>query len=226
MQELKTKTSDKAFKIIALQFIAVIILSILIFQALKTRLEQPTGFVTIQTSVNIQNVSRMNCSVTLTQGWNLASLNCLDDPSFEQGFSSILDSYEAVFTYDSLTNSWIAYNPDLPEWVVQSKPSVNKRKAYWIKMKQSDVWNYTGFEPLNIVVELQKGWNLVGYPSVTSKNISQALSNIEYSIVWTHDNANKQMLYYKNSSNNTFTTMQPGQGYWINSSSLQYWSVT
>lgn len=189
--------------------------------------KQPlTAKVTMQTTANITGTSWVICSKQLKTGWNLVSLYCLPYTDFDDGFASILDTYDAIFAYDSSSKEWVAYNPDLPSWVVQSKPYADKKQAYWIKQKQDDTWYYNGTNPNNVIISLYSGWNLIGYPNNEEELINTTLSGIGYSIIWTYDNANNKMLYYKNSTNNTFTMMQPGQGYWINSSYYQYLGIT
>jgi hypothetical protein len=77
------------------------------------------------------------------------------------------------------------------------------------------------------VIPLRPGWNLIGYPSKYSSNISLALGNISFTHIKMYNASQGIFLVYSNgSANNTFTTVETYTGYWINSSATQNWIIT
>ncbi len=71
-------------------------------------------------------------------------------------------------------------------------------------------------------VVLHKGWNLVGYPSLTSYNRSDGLDNIifgsDVDSLWTY-NANAQQWEELGESD----YFEIGRGYWIHSNVEKIW---
>ena len=85
---------------------------------------------------------------------------------------------------------------------------------------------YPFMEPLNGIdkefgIQLSVGWNLIGYNSLYSQPIADALSSISgnYSIVWAY-NASDTTDHWKKYDpgvpfGNDLINMEPGRGYWI-----------
>ena len=84
-------------------------------------------------------------------------------------------------------------------------------------MNDSEIVELIGKVPENFIINLNQGWNLIGYPSLEEKNVSIIFKDINNSLI--------NVLSYKNNIwysyspfkiNNTLETMKPGFGYWVN----------
>jgi hypothetical protein len=188
-----------------------------------------TGNQIVDTRVNIVPSPSANCSFQLQEGWNLVSFYCLSlyEP-LSDVMASVNTSYGSVFEYVSSNSSdpWKSYNPDLPNWTVQQLSSMGRTQGYWIYMESTADYFFEGSRR-DSSIYLQAGWNLVGYPSVTDRQINTSLSGLTYTIVKGYDEStDSYTVHIFNASNNTLVLFETYGGYWINSSSTQTWSVT
>jgi len=158
-------------------------------------------------------------NIDLVSGWNLVSLPMLlDDNSTSSAFTSISGNHEDIFSYEAnLLQPWKLYNPPIDEII-----SVDTARGYWIEMTSADTLSLTGGHPLETTIELFEGWNLIGYPSVTSKPVVTALDDIsgKYSLVWQYkasDTSDPWKAFNPSvpASLNDLKNMEPGYGYWI-----------
>ena len=165
-----------------------------------------------------------NCSAVFMDEWNLISIPCLaDNTSTKSVLSSIEGNYSSIHTYDvnDYSDHWKAYNPDLPSWVVNDLVYINEKNGYWINMKNQSNFHLNGTLIQPNEVPLVKGWNLIGYPTNDSKEITNALNPISgsYTIIWLYNASDSKYYYYNVSeSNGTLHEMRPYYGYWINMS--------
>ena len=78
-----------------------------------------------------------------------------------------------------------------------------------------------GFEPVSTNIMLYAGWNLVGYPSLTQKSVSQALLGTGYDAV---DGFNATAPYHLSPLAGSYM-MKPGEAYWIKVPADVTWTV-
>lgn len=136
--------------------------------------------------------------------------------------SSIQGQYQIVWAYNAsdTADPWKAYIPGAPD-AVNDLQEMTPGQGYWIKMaSSSSSLTVEGLPLASTQISLTTGWNLMGYPSTDSQDISTALSGIdgEYEIVWTYnssDTADPWKRYMPGSPGNDLDTMNPGYGYWI-----------
>ena len=165
-----------------------------------------------------------SCSAVFMEGWNLISIPCLaTNTSPEFVLSSISGNYTSIHYYDlnNNTDHWKVYNPGLPSWVVNDLVYINEKDGYWINMKNQSNFHLDGTLIQPNDVPLVKGWNLMGYPTDNSKEITNALNPISgsYTIIWLYNASDSKYYYYNVSeSNGTLYEMRPYYGYWINMS--------
>lgn len=176
-----------------------------------------------------------NCSVELREGLNFVSFFC------EHGATSInktlvnalnqtLD-YKAVFSYvpNSPNNSWSTYNPELPDYVVHDMSNIDRYHGYWVDMNAYGNYSKVGVKFSVTNINLQPGWNMVGYPSNVDINISLGLSSINgnYTVVKSFQNVNGtyKWLTYEPSVNDSITHLQPMKAYFINATDTATWTV-
>ncbi len=217
------KLSGRTKLIIALIFL----IAIFIFIPVRKIILDPSiiGYSIFDTTITRAYVSGQKieheCQIILEDEWNLISIPCLaDNTSIENVLSNISGKYYSVHAYypNDRTDPWKAYNPYLPDWVIQDLKEINEQKGYWINMKNSSLFELSGYLIKPDRIQLAQGWNLIGYPTNVTKNISDALTTIDgsYTILWFY-NASEMRYYYYNASSEdgTFLLMHPHYGYWI-----------
>ena len=138
-------------------------------------------------------------------GWNLVSFNVLpDDPSPEVVFADVADSVQSVV---SGTRRWTPLSGG-------RLAALQIGVGYWVKTTRDNVvWTISGKPDEGIVINVNQGWNLIGYPLLdvgAPEAVLQSASDagIVSSVVsgtrrWTPQSGGR------------LTEMAPGIGYWL-----------
>jgi len=149
-------------------------------------------------------------NVTLQQGWNLVSLPLVpENTSLDAVLASISGNYSVVYAW--INGDWKKSTVPAPFGGL-SEMTVDY--GYWIYMIAPDVLELSGTVPASTTINLSLGWNLVGYPSDTTRNLTDVLSQINYSVVYAWINGD----WKKSTVPVLFgglDDMNPGYGYWI-----------
>jgi len=166
--------------------------------------------------------TEMIYGISLSTSWNLISLPLIpEDTSITSLLSSINGNYSIVWEYNASNTSdhWKKYDPGVP--FGNDLTNMEPGKGYWIMMTSDDTLPISGAVPESTDIDLKIGWNLVGFNSLDSKPIAEALSSINgnYSIVWAY-NASDTTDHWKKYDpgvpfGNDLINMEPGSGYWI-----------
>lgn len=181
--------------------------------------------------VYVNPLPASNCSLILEQGKNLVSFYCElgvyhPNTALVDQNNQTLDYY-AVFSYDSTDpdDHWISYNPDLPNWTKQELSVIDRKTGYWVIMNSTQTYSKEGVEFSSTDIPIRSGWNLVGYPTSESRNITLALNSIDgsYTIVETLQNGSWKI--YTPGTGGTLEYMEPYEAYWINGTTPDTWSV-
>ncbi len=164
-----------------------------------------------------------NSSITLNveSAWNLVSFNLNpSDKRVGTVFSHIHGKYKSVWAYTD--HDWKVYDPENPDF--SDLAEVVQGTGYWINMNENAEISISG-QTQSINIEFAEGWNLVGYNSTESKNISEAVSSISGNIisVWGYKEGHWQVYDPENPDFSDLTTMEPCYGYWFNISSPCSW---
>lgn len=152
---------------------------------------------------------KIEFNINLSKGWNLISIplnltnNILPEP-----LSSIEGNYSCIFTYPN--KKWRSYCDGDPP---SSDKYLTPTAAFWINMINDDVLEVEGYEVHNIPGNLSTGWNLIGYPYLEQKKISELFNNVTVRMY----NNSKWYSYDSNKPPqlNTFDKFTPGYGYWV-----------
>ena len=133
-------------------------------------------------------------NILLTKGWNLIStpLN-LPDKNINSIFP---DNNITIFGYRN--NSWF------------TPTEIENKLGYWLKTNESKNLTLFGTEIENKTIELAQGWNLIGYPYLEEKNISDIFPNNPiyfYNATWSS--------YVPFRTSNTLNYFVPSYGYWV-----------
>jgi hypothetical protein len=214
----KIKISTRTLIILSLIFVLII------FLITPQEIIKKAGIIgAVVTRVFITGLeTNYTCNINLSTGLNLISVSCkLDNNSIDSVLNQISGKYSSIYTYDinEEIDHWKVYNPTLPKWVINDLNTINDERGYWIRMNEDSNLILEGIVEKPKLMNLYIGWNLIGYPSNESKNITQALSSISgsYSIVYAYNaSSGNYIVYNPNLDNNTLTDIEPNRGYWVN----------
>lgn len=156
-------------------------------------------------------------TVDLFEGHNLVSIPFqITDNSIYAALRLIDSYYRAVWAYNSTSKEWEKFIPSDPDFL-NNLMTIEPGKGYFIQMTVPNVLilykkdNYT--EPLS----LKRGWNLVGYPSLTPRSVHDALIGMPKG-TWIYGYNVGTWLLYTNGDQtflNTLSQLEPGKGYYI-----------
>jgi len=165
----------------------------------------------------------------LYEGWNLICIPFIHtDTDISSVLSSINGSYDAVQWYNvSDTSDHWKHNHILKPSQLNDLYDINHTMGFWIHVTEPDgvLFEYSGLKPTqNQTINLDIGWNLVGYPSLSNKNRTDALNNINFGsdvdAIWTYNSVSQKWDEITESDN-----FQVGRGYWIHSKVMKTWIV-
>jgi hypothetical protein len=167
-------------------------------------------------------------SLFLYSGWNLISIPYIQS---EQDLETVLfyinGDFDLVEWYDSTDSNdpWKHHTMDKP--FGNDLFVLNETMGFWVHITQPGltVFNFNGVEPsVNQTIMLYKGWNLVGYPSLSNHSRTIGLNNLEFGIdidaVQWFDGETKEWHFM--GPDDPFA---PGSGYWIHSVVDTSWEV-
>jgi len=131
-------------------------------------------------------------SLFLTAGWNLISIPLLvENNSVDDVFDGI--SYSDLFVFDN-------------EYTV---PTVVTNSGLWIKVGSEQNLTVQGLEQGSASIDLNQGWNLVGYPSLVGRNTSDVYNSSVYSYNGSWNS------YSPWKTGNSLDMIRPGFGFWV-----------
>ncbi|UCE38642.1 MAG: right-handed parallel beta-helix repeat-containing protein [Thermoplasmata archaeon] len=164
----------------------------------------------------------------LKQGWNLISLPLIQE---EQNLIKVLKSidglYDAVQWYNITDNKdqWKHYKVDKPYG--NDLIELNEKMGIWIHITQpgDTIFFYNGTRLTeNQNIALHPGWNMVGYPSLSNRDRTSALNNIDFpndvDAIWTFNSVTQR--WGKMGPSDYF---EIGRGYYIHSKVTKVWDV-
>lgn len=162
-------------------------------------------------------------SIDLIDGWNFISfpLSPLDE-TIESLFSSIDGQWDMIEHYNAsyVNDPWKSYATFKPAFL-NDLTWLYHHHGFWLHVTNATTLVIYG-RPVNYAqIYLKSGWNMVGYPSYTSKPIWDALNGTGYDAVEGFDQA---MPYNTIPLNDTYM-MKPGEGYWVHVSADTFWIV-
>ncbi len=156
-------------------------------------------------------------------GWRLISMNREPvDTTIANVIEPFAERVLSVWTYDM--GKWKVYDALYP--ALSDLTTMVPDKGYWINMADGSHISFSGAAYYD-AIKLSKGWNLAGYNSLLSMNISDAISSIADRIIsiWAYDNEEWKVYYPGNPASSNLETMSPGNGYWINVTGECTWTL-
>jgi parallel beta-helix repeat protein len=165
----------------------------------------------------------------LEYGWNLISLPKIQlNTSVYSVLASLIGEYDAVQFYNITDGNdhWKHYHISKPSQL-NDLIGINHNQGFWIHITNPSgtIFRYDGSNlTFNQTINLQPGWNMVGYPSRSNKNLTEGLNNLTYGsdvdAIWTY-NATTQTWEEITESDN----FEVGRGYWVHSKVTKTWIV-
>ena len=158
----------------------------------------------------------------INSNWNLISIsNGTGTTLIEEVLAPIMADVISVWAYDYGT--WLVYDPENPE--DSDLLTVEPGQGLWVNMRDNAELMIPGEAPVDGIT-LSEGWNLVGFSSPSSLNISEAILSIDGNVesVWAYQNGKWKMYDPQNPDYCDLTTMYPGYGYWIKMSTPDLWT--
>jgi len=156
--------------------------------------------------------------IALYEGWNLISV-CLNvtDVDIISLLLPLQNLYRSVWTYYN-NPGWKRYVLDGPD-SLNDLDTIEPDTGYWIYMDGPATLDITGLEITDSAIPLYRGWNLVGYDSLSPKQIEEAAASMpDGTCIYGYDSVDKVWLrYIKDESDllNSLNELEPGKGYWI-----------
>lgn len=170
------------------------------------------------------NRDAVSFSRDLSVGWNLISIPIEPvDNSIGWVFSSIEGALERIFTYDTSGEygKWLSFSVNGVE-SLNDFDSIELSKAYWVYVIEDCTFFITGV-PKTQNIMLNTGWNLVGYPLMSSRQASIALAGTGADMMAIYDCSSPYFI--EDIADLSTVIMQPGDGYWVHVSTDTIWTV-
>ena len=141
---------------------------------------------------------------SLPEGWNLISLPL--DPT-DNSTSAVLSSISqsAVKQYNAVTKQF------------EDATTMDPGTGYFVHVTSASTWEYTGAPETSTTTQLKSGLNIIGVPDcVMSVSAAMGSTDYRYAARW---NATSQSyeVYNPNApaAFHDFTTIEPGEGYFV-----------
>ena len=164
------------------------------------------------------NCTASTLEVELLAGWNYVSTNVTpDNYAISSLFEDNLGDNLLKVLGDDVFALGQSYTPGIPS-VFNSLQMHMDAAGYVIKVESDGTWSSTG-DPVDVAttpLDLNEGWNIIGYLPQAAMNVDMALSSIEGTIgtvidgqsgtVWNPANPNEF---------NSLTELEPGRSYWV-----------
>ncbi len=169
-----------------------------------------------------------NC-IFLHDGWNLISIPFIQsDTNLGTVLDSIRGSYDALQWYSAgdVNDIWKHNQISKPPHL-NDLNTLDHKMGFWIHVTElgGALFEYPGTQPTsNQTITLHPGWNMVGYPSLTSYNRTDGLNNLTFDThvdaIWTYNAATQK---WKELGSSDY--FEIGRGYWIHAKSKCEWEV-
>lgn len=176
--------------------------------------------------------------IMLKKGWNMISVPLNQTSTILEDVLTYIDgNYLAVQWYDSsdILDPWKHYH--INKLGMNDLANIDRKMGIWIFMKSDDTLTIVGKVPVPSTtdINLKKGWNFVGYPSLTIRNagngtgeafesISGNVTIVQYFDAFDPSNPWKEW-DPGSFSPDDLIEVRPGYGLWIHATQDCTWSV-
>jgi len=171
------------------------------------------------------NLYAESFQLKLKQGTNFISIPIGSSWDISQVITS---GKKQAAIWDPTAAKYIYYADD-PEFNQITK--FDYQKGYWVYIEDSQGLsvNLTGSTPITSSIPLKKGWNQIGCPVNNEIPVEEALlplkMGVDYVSVWRYSSSTSPWYQQYSASVKEFTTLKPGEGYWIKMLKDATWTV-
>lgn len=149
----------------------------------------------------------------LAEDWNLFSTPLVQsDTTRDTVLWSLGSNYASVQGYHAgKSRPWLKWHRDKPNQF-NDVIEIDHKNGFYIDMISGDYLVTVGKVAASVDISLKSGWNLIGYPCLTSKLRDDALSSIsgKYNMVERFDTTTDKEVRLDSGD-----YLEPGLGYWI-----------
>ncbi len=164
------------------------------------------------------NCSATSLTVDLSEGWNYVSTNLIPN---DYAIATLLDDALNGTLLKALGDANFAlgnsYTPGIPS-VFNSLQSHSDAAGYVIKVNAAGTWTSQGLplEANNTPLDLNEGWNIIGYVPQVAMSVEAALASINGSVGTVIDGQNGTVWNPANPNEfNSLLNLEPGRSYWL-----------
>jgi hypothetical protein len=143
-----------------------------------------------------------------------------DDASIESVFATL--SYDEVVFWDRLdwADHWKHHSSD--KTYKRDLMTVEMGRGYWIDVSTDSYIEYVGTVPGNTSVMLYRGWNMVGYASLTERSVQDVFQGLPVLKVEGYD---PSAVPYNLREMDPAENMVAGEAYWVQIDEHSMWTV-
>ena len=156
--------------------------------------------------------------VELMEGWNYVSTNLIpDNYAIASLFEDALDGSLLKVLGDDVFALGQSYTPGIPS-VFNSLQMHSDAAGYVIKVDADGIWTSSGtaLDAASTPLDLNEGWNIIGYVPQEAMPVEDALSSIEGLVGTVIDGQNGTVWNPSNPNEfNSLLDMEPGRSYWV-----------
>jgi hypothetical protein len=193
------------------------------YQAYISVLSNDTNEAAIEILVMLTVTDPDSYGIALSEGWNLISFPLIQsDESLDNVLRLIDGKWDQIQIYDPLApENWKSKCTFKPGQL-NDFDSISHKNGFWINITEPGVnLTITGYEPVSVDIPLYAGWNLVGYPSLTTSTVYDALFDTGYDAV---EGFNATAPYRISPLGDTYV-MNPGEAFWVHVPADTVWTV-
>ncbi|MBI2138055.1 right-handed parallel beta-helix repeat-containing protein [Candidatus Woesearchaeota archaeon] len=155
--------------------------------------------------------------LTLKRGWNLASLPlAVRNATVSSVFSSLTGNFSGIFTYHKSGWAKLRLNDTLEHgtgfWIKANSPATVELEGLRFNTAE---YNRTAESDNMAEYNLTQGWNLLGYPDLTSRFANVTFNSSFAKWLIRYNSSRWDAFSFQQENLSTFTVMKPGYGYWI-----------
>ena len=162
-------------------------------------------------------------TVALHEGWNLISFPLAQlNTSITEVLIDIDGKWDYVRAYDpTAALPWVSYSTHMPAQL-NTLHDLTHMLGFWINITESGVnLTITGYLPSSTTMLLRAGWNLVSYPSLIPRTVTEALAGTGYDAVEGYNSTSPYQIGPLDGSD----MMTAGNGYWVHVPADAVWTV-
>ena len=164
------------------------------------------------------NCSATTLDVDALEGWNYVSTNVMpEDYAISTLFDAALGGSLLKVLGDDNFALGGSYTPGIPS-VFNSLQMHADAAGYVMKLNADALWSSTGepLDPASTPLDLNEGWNIIGYVPQAAMSVEEALSAIDGVVGTVIDGQNGTVWNPANPNEfNSLLDMEPGRSYWV-----------